>query len=244
MISLQWIDPDPQASFPPIEMSLREPDGLLAAGGDLSLSRLINAYKNGIFPWYSEGDPILWWSPNPRFVLPPNEVKVSRSLAKNIRNGPFRISIDTAFEEVISNCSMQPRDGQDGTWITEEMQQAYINLHKHGHAHSVECWNGTQLVGGLYGVSSGHVFCAESMFSLQSNASKVSLIVFCRFIQFHGFKLIDSQVHTPHLESLGARMIPRSDYIKTLQQPDNINMPANWSELFEQFLREEQYMQD
>jgi len=239
MISLQWLDPNPQASFPPVEMSLREPDGLLAAGGDLSLNRLINAYKNGIFPWYSEGEPILWWSPDPRFVLPPDEIKVSRSLAKNIRNGPFRISIDTAFEEVIGNCSVQPRDGQDGTWITEEMQQAYINMHKHGHAHSVECWNGTQLVGGLYGVNSGQVFCGESMFSLQSNASKVSLVQFCRFLQHHGFKLIDSQVHTPHLESLGARMVPRSDYIKTLQQPASINMPINWSELFEEFLNKE-----
>jgi len=239
MISLQWLDPNPKTSFPPIETSLQEPDGLLAAGGDLSLDRLINAYKNGIFPWYSEGEPILWWSPDPRFVLPPDEIKVSRSLAKNIRNGPFHISIDTAFEEVIHNCSTQPRDGQDGTWITDEMQQAYIDLHTHGHAHSVECWNGTQLVGGLYGVSSGQVFCGESMFSLQSNASKVSLVQFCHFIQHHGFKLIDSQVHTPHLESLGARMVPRSDYIKTLQQPTDVNMPINWSELFEAFLNKE-----
>lgn len=239
MISLQWLDPNSQSNFPPVEMSLEEPDGLLAAGGDLSLNRLVNAYKNGIFPWYSEGEPILWWSPNPRFVLPPEQVKVSRSLAKNIRNGSFRLSIDTAFEEVISHCSTQPRNGQDGTWITDEMQQAYIDLHKHGHAHSVECWNGTQLVGGLYGVSSGHIFCGESMFSLQSNASKVSLVQFCRFIQLHGFKLIDSQVHTPHLESLGARMIPRSDYIKTLQQPTNVTMPINWSELFEAFLNKD-----
>jgi len=236
MISLHWLDPNPQAEFPPVEISLQEPDGLLAAGGDLSVTRLVKAYQNGIFPWYSEGEPILWWSPDPRFVLPPGQVKVSRSLAKIIRNGPFNITIDTAFEEVIQHCATQPRSGQEGTWITSEMQQAYIRMHQAGHAHSVECWNEGGLVGGLYGVSSGQVFCGESMFSLQSNASKVALVQFCRFIDHHGFKLIDSQVHTPHLESMGARMIPRSEYIKTLQQPTSINMPINWSDLFEQFL--------
>lgn len=238
MISLPWLDPNPLAEFPPLDMALQEPNGLLAAGGDLSLSRLIKAYKSGVFPWFSEGEPILWWSPDPRFVLPPAEVKISRSLAKNIRNGAFRLSMDSAFEEVIANCSKQPRKGQDGTWITDEMQRAYINLHKHGYAHSIECWYENRLVGGLYGIKSGAVFCGESMFSLQSNASKVAFVQFCRFLQHHGFKLIDSQVHTPHLESLGARMIPRSAYIKTLQQSTEINMPTNWSELFAQFLRQ------
>jgi len=237
MINLQWLSLNPQADFPPVENALREPDGLLAAGGDLSTSRLIKAYGQGIFPWYSEGEPILWWSPDPRFVLYPRELKISKSLAKNVRNSELRISIDTAFSEVISNCAQLPRKDQPGTWITPQMQQAYINMHKLGHAHSVECWSGDELVGGLYGFSSGPVFCGESMFSKQSNASKIALVYLCRFIQHHGFKLIDSQVYTEHLERLGARMIPRDEYIKTLQQPVDFEMPVNWSELFDAFLQ-------
>jgi len=237
MIRLQWLDPDPHAPFPALENALHEPDGLLAAGGDLSVTRLQNAYAHGIFPWFSEGEPILWWSPDPRFVLPPDEIKISRSLAKNIRNSGLRITMDTAFEQVIAHCSVLPREGQDGTWITAEMQQAYINLHQAGYAHSVECWNGDKLVGGLYGISSGAVFCGESMFSLQSNTSKVALVHLCRFIQARGFKLIDSQVYTPHLESLGARMIPRDAYIKTLQQTSDIHLPANWREVFAESIK-------
>jgi len=237
MIRLQWLDPDPRAPFPALETALQEPDGLLAAGGDLTLPRLLNAYSHGIFPWFSEGEPILWWSPDPRFVLPPEEIKVSRSLAKNIRNSGLRITMDTVFEQVIAHCSALPRAGQDGTWITTQMQQAYINLHRAGYAHSVECWNGEKLVGGLYGIHSGPVFCGESMFSLQSNASKIALVHLCRFIQPRGFKLIDSQVYTPHLESLGARMIPRDAYIKTLQQACDINLPANWSEVFAESIK-------
>lgn len=236
MIDLQWLSLNPHSDFPPVETALTEPDGLLAAGGDLSTERLIKAYQNGIFPWYSEGEPILWWSPNPRFVLYPEQLKVSKSLAKNVRNSGLRISIDTAFAEVISNCAALPRKDQPGTWITEEMQQAYINMHKLGHAHSVECWQDNELVGGLYGFSSGQVFCGESMFSKQSNVSKIALVHLCRFIHHHGFKLIDSQVYTEHLERLGARMIPRCEYIKTLQQPTEIKMPDNWSELFGTFL--------
>lgn len=237
MITLQWLDPDPHAPFPALENALREPDGLLAVGGDLSLPRLLNAYSHGIFPWFSEGEPILWWSPDPRFVLPPDEIKISRSLAKNIRNSGLKITMDTAFEQVIDHCSVLPRDGQDGTWITADMQQAYINLHHAGHAHSVECWNENRLVGGLYGINSGPVFCGESMFSLQSNASKIALVHLCRFIQPRGFKLIDSQVYTPHLQSLGARMIPRETYIKTLQQPGEIHLPVSWSEVFAESLK-------
>lgn len=237
MIRLQWLDPDPRAPFPALETALHEPDGLLAAGGDLTLPRLLNAYSHGIFPWFSEGEPILWWSPDPRFVLPPDEIKVSRSLAKNLRNSGLRITMDTAFEQVIAHCSALPREGQDGTWITTQMQQAYINLHQAGYAHSVECWNKDKLVGGLYGIHSGPVFCGESMFSLQSNASKIALVHLCRFIQLRGFKLIDSQVYTPHLESLGARMIPRDAYIKTLHQACDIDLPASWSEVFAESIK-------
>lgn len=236
MISLQWLDINSPTEFPPIENAMTEPDGLLAAGGDLSSERLISAYQQGIFPWYSEDEPILWWSPDPRFVLQPEHIKVSRSLAKNLRNSPFKITMDTAFEQVISHCALQPRKDQLGTWISVEMKQAYINLHKLGYAHSVECWHGDELVGGLYGVNSGPVFCGESMFSRESNASKIAFVRFCQFISQHGFKLIDSQVYTEHLERLGASMIPREEYIKTLQQPNNIKMPVNWSKLFEQFI--------
>lgn len=239
MISLQWLDTDPSADFPPVEQALKEPDGLLAAGGDLSTERLIRAYQHGIFPWFNEGEPILWWSPDPRFVLLPEKLKISRSLAKNIRNAGFRISMDNAFEQVIANCSQLPRKDQPGTWITDDMQQAYINMHKAGHAHSVECWQGDELVGGLYGIHSGQVFCGESMFSKQSNASKIALVYLCRFIQHHGFKLIDSQVYTEHLERLGAALYPRDEYLEILKTPADINMPPNWSELFREFLQGE-----
>lgn len=236
MISLQWLEDNPSADFPSVNTALTEPDGLLAAGGDLSVERLTNAYRHGIFPWYSPGEPILWWSPDPRFVLFPDKLKVSRSLAKNVRNTSFTIRMDTAFEQVISICANQPRKGQPGTWITKEMQQAYIEMHTRGHAHSVECWNEENLVGGLYGIHTGQIFCGESMFSLENNASKIALVHLCRFLQHHGFKLIDSQVYTEHLDRLGAIMLSRNEYIKTLQQPTTIKMPANWSELFEQFL--------
>ncbi|HED36601.1 MAG TPA: leucyl/phenylalanyl-tRNA--protein transferase [Gammaproteobacteria bacterium] len=235
MISLHWLDAV-SAEFPPLDSALREPDGLLAAGGDLSASRLICAYRQGIFPWYSEGEPILWWSPDPRFVLKPGQVKISRSLAKNLRNTTLTLRMDSAFEAVISNCSSQPREGQPGTWISEDMKQAYIELHRQGHAHSVECWEGSTLVGGLYGVHTGQIFCGESMFSRQSNASKIALVHLCRFIQHHGFKLIDSQVYTAHLKRMGAGMIPRDEYIETLQQQSDIKMPDNWGELFQEFL--------
>jgi len=237
MINLQWLSPDPSTDFPPVETALTEPDGLLAAGGDLSTERLIKAYSHGIFPWYSEGEPILWWSPDPRFVLYPEAIKLSRSLAKNLRNSGLRITIDKAFAKVIANCAELPRKDQPGTWITPQMKQAYINMHQLGHAHSVECWQDNELVGGLYGFSSGQVFCGESMFSKQSNASKIALVYLCRFIHHHGFKLIDSQVYTEHLERLGARMIPRSEYINILQEPVDLKMPDNWSELFETFLQ-------
>jgi len=237
MISLQWLKPESSAAFPAIETTLDEPQGLLAAGGDLSTERLVRAYSEGIFPWYSADEPILWWSPDPRFVLFPDLIKISRSLAKNMRNNPFEIRMDTAYERVISLCGSQPRKDQPGTWITNEMRTAYINMHHAGHAHCVECWNGDDLVGGLYGIHTGQVFCGESMFSRQSNASKIALVHLCRFLHLQGFKLIDSQVYTEHLERLGSTMIPRKMYIDILQQPNNIDMRKNWAELFKTYIQ-------
>ncbi len=236
MISLHWLDIDSSSDFPPVKLALTEPDGLLAAGGDLSTERLLKAYQHGIFPWYSQDEPILWWSPNPRFVLYPGQLKISRSLKKNIRNNPYRVTMDTAFDQVITQCSRQPRPGQAGTWISDEMLEAYQRMHRLGHAHSVEVWEQDELVGGLYGMHVGPVFCGESMFSRRSNTSKVALYHLCQFLIQQGFVLIDSQVYTEHLESLGAVMIPREEYIKTLQQPTAVTMPANWSALFQQYM--------
>ena len=236
MISLQWLAPAPSTDFPCVETALIEPDGLLAAGGDLSIPRLTRAYQEGIFPWYSQGEPILWWAPNPRFVLDPEKLKISRSFAKNIRNNTLSIKMDTAFEAVITICANQPRKDQPGTWITDEMRQAYIAMHEAGHAHCVECWDGDELVGGLYGIHTGQVFCGESMFSKQSNASKIALAHLCKFLHKHNFKLIDSQVYTEHLERLGAAMLDRTEYIKILKQDHSVSMPDNWSQLFQLYL--------
>lgn len=199
------IFPDPQ---------LAEPDGLLAVGGDLSFQRLLLAYENGIFPWYSDDEPILWYSPHERFVLFPPELKISKSMRQVLRLGKLKITVNEVFEQVIEACSATPREGQDGTWITADMKQAYINLHRLGHAHSYEVWQDEQLVGGLYGVASGRVFCGESMFSRVSNASKVALITLC---QSGLYDLVDCQVHTPHLESMGARFIGRDEYLHILE---------------------------
>ncbi len=194
--------------------SLAEEDGLLAAGGDLSAERLLLAYQNGIFPWYNDDTPILWYSPHERFVLFPNELKISKSMRQVIRSGRFRVTNDQCFEQVIEACSAVERDGQDGTWITDEMKEAYIRLHHKGHAHSFEVWEQSELVGGLYGVKIGRVFCGESMFSRVSNASKTALIALCNSGLY---ELIDSQVHTEHLTSMGARMISRKEYMAILQ---------------------------
>ncbi|MEO6521724.1 MAG: leucyl/phenylalanyl-tRNA--protein transferase [Mucilaginibacter sp.] len=205
--------PDPQ---------LAEEDGLLAVGGDLSPERLTLAYGNGIFPWYSEGEPILWFSPHERFVLYPQELKISKSMRQVIRSNKFMVSFDTAFAEVISNCAQAERVDQDGTWITSDMQQAYIKLHQLGYAHSVEVWQDNDLVGGLYGIQVGHVFCGESMFSKTSNASKLALITLC---QTGKYNMIDCQVHTDHLASLGAKMISRAAYLNVLKHQENIKFP-------------------
>jgi leucyl/phenylalanyl-tRNA--protein transferase len=196
--------------------SLAEPDGLLAVGGDLSADRLLAAYCNGIFPWYNDGDPILWWSPDPRCVFYPPEIKVSKSLRQSLRNKSFRVSVDTAFEEVIKACAEVKRLHEDGTWIVSDMQRAYIALHEEGFAHSVEVWNEDKLVGGLYGVSVGAAFMGESMFHLERDASKIALYYLSEIAKAFEFKFIDNQMPTDHLLSLGAKTIERSHYLELL----------------------------
>lgn len=214
-----WLDPnDHSYTFPPVEYALREPDGLLAVGGDLAPARILNAYRHGIFPWFSPGQPILWWSPDPRAVLFPEKLKVSRSLRKTINHHTYRVTFDTAFAQVIRSCAETPRRGQDGTWISEEMQQAYIRLHELGYAHSAECWHGDELVGGLYGMRLGRIFFGESMFSRRSDASKVPFVHLVRKLQNDGVVLIDCQVTTEHLLSLGAEEIPRKRFIELLER--------------------------
>jgi leucyl/phenylalanyl-tRNA--protein transferase len=200
--------------FPPVSQAVKS--GLLAVGGDLAPRRLLAAYGEGIFPWYSEGEPILWWSPDPRFVLFPEELRVSRSMRQCLKKGLFRITLDKAFRTIIAACQ-KPRPSQDGTWITPEMEAAYGALHDLGYAHSVEAWSGETLVGGLYGVSLGGVFFGESMFTTLPNASKAALITLVGRLQEKGFSLIDCQVETPHLASLGARAIPRREFIARLR---------------------------
>lgn len=201
--------------FPPAHEA--NEDGLLAIGGDLSTERLIAAYKQGIFPWYSD-DVILWWNPNPRFVLYPNKIKVSKSMKQVLRSNKFNYTINQNFKAVITACKTTIRKEQDGTWIDNEMLEAYTKLHKLGLAHSVEVWNNNQLVGGLYGVQLGNIFFGESMFSKMPNASKFGFIQFVQYLVNAGVKLIDCQVYTPHLESLGAVMIERDKFIQTLKE--------------------------
>ena len=210
-----------KAIFPDVELALTEPDGLLAVGGDLSVERLIAAYQQGIFPWYSEGQPILWWSPDPRMVLEPKDIKVSRSLSKTIRKQEFKITFDKHFREVITACSesrLEKGKIQSETWILDEMIEAYIQLHEQGYAHSVECWQNEKLVGGLYGIAIGKVFFGESMFSRVSDASKIAFVSLAKQLEQWGFNLIDCQVYTSHLESLGASMISRQQFISLLKE--------------------------
>ena len=223
-----WLDPDdPDTRFPDVGFALTEPDGLLAIGGDLSVARLLEAYRQGIFPWYGQGQPILWWSPDPRLVLFPDELRVSRSLRKTLRRGRFEVTLDADFTSVISACAA-PRAGEDGTWITRAMQAAYIRLHESGHAHSVECRLDGELVGGLYGVSIGRVFFGESMFARTSDASKVAFVWLVRQLQRWDFHLVDCQVHTGHLASLGARDIPRQEFSRMLADSCRLSPPPAW----------------
>jgi len=225
-----WIDAsDPEIAFPDVELALRDPDGLLALGGDLSIPRLLYAYRHGIFPWFGPRQPILWWSPDPRLVLYPGRLHISRSLARTLRRERFRITLDRDFRAVIARCAA-PRPGQSGTWITPEMQSAYCKLHAAGHAHSVECWLDGELAGGLYGVALGGIFFGESMFARVRDASKVAFVHLVRELQRRQFRLIDCQVHTAHLASLGATAIGRRDFVRILDEScDGFAPPGRWS---------------
>ncbi|MGZ5084366.1 MAG: leucyl/phenylalanyl-tRNA--protein transferase [Usitatibacter sp.] len=212
---IPWLHAD--TPFPPLAKALRSPNGLLCAGGDLSPGRIVEAYSRGIFPWFSEGDPILWWSPDPRMVLFPEEFKVSRSLRKTLSRDVYETRFDTAFRDVIEACAA-PRDGQSGTWIVPEMVEAYTRLHELGFVHSVESWRDGELVGGLYGMALGKVFFGESMFARAPDASKVALARLVERLRARDFRLIDCQQATAHLASLGAREIPRATFAKRVQE--------------------------
>jgi leucyl/phenylalanyl-tRNA---protein transferase len=201
--------------FPPVELA--DEDGLLAAGGNLEVETLLTAYRSGIFPWFSKGEPILWWSPDPRFVILPGNLKISTSMRKVLQKGEFEIRYNTAFEHVIHECGKIKRPGQRGTWITDEMKQAYIDFHKAGYAFCGEAWKNNKLVGGFYGVKLNSCFFGESMFSRETNASKAAFLTFAEQFFAEGGKLIDCQVYTSHLESLGATMIPRSTFVQMIR---------------------------
>ncbi len=213
---IPWLRPgDPPTAFPPVETALAEPDGLLCAGGDLAPERLIEAYRRGIFPWFSTGQPILWWSPDPRTVLYPSELHVSRSLARTLRRRGFAMSVDQAFDAVVAGCA-DPQRRPEGTWITHQMRAAYLRLHELGYAHSVETWDDGRLVGGIYGVALGRAFFGESMFSAEPDASKVAIWALSHSLQQRNFRFIDCQVASPHLASLGARSLPRREFLHEL----------------------------
>ncbi len=212
---IAWLDPD--TPFPPVACALDDPDGLLAAGADLSVGRLLTAYRLGIFPWFSPGQPILWWSPSPRMVLPTAGFKCHRSLRKRLRKGGFDFRLDTAFAEVVRHCAL-PRASAAGTWIVPEMQQAYQRLHAIGHAHSAEIWIDGRLAGGVYGVAIGRMFYGESMFSRVTDASKMALALLCAGLQRQGCGLIDCQMQTPHLASLGAYPMARHDFLREVER--------------------------
>lgn len=229
MSRLVWLPvDDDRVPFPHPDTALDDPDGLLAVGGSLTARRLMAAYRAGIFPWYTQGQPVLWWSPNPRAVLFPDRIKVSRSLRKTLRRGRFRVTMDRAFQQVIRACAAA-RGEREGTWITPAMAAAYTHLHVSGHAHSVEVWQDDQLVGGLYGVALGRAFFGESMFSRVSDASKVALVHLAGQLCRWGYGLIDCQVESAHLASLGAESIPRRDFLGLLDALCDLSeQPAPW----------------
>ncbi len=225
---LYWVNQNVFATdFPDVEQALRDPDGLLAIGGDLTAERLLNAYQNGIFPWFNEGQPILWWSPDPRCVLEINELKISRSLSKVLRKDQFKVTFNTVFTDVLEGCAAA-RKGIKDTWITSDIKLAYLNLFEMGYAHSVECWLNDKLVGGLYGVAMGKVFFGESMFSRESNASKVALVHLAQHLAKMNFRVIDCQVHSQHLQTLGAKPIQRGLFIKMLENYCSHEKINNW----------------
>ncbi len=230
MGQISWLEPA-TTDFPATSLALDEPNGLLAAGGDLSLPRMLAAYEQGIFPWYSDNDPILWWSPDPRLILDPREIHINRSTRKLAKKQPYTFSVDKAFSAVIRHCAQAPRDGA-GTWITEEMIEAYCSLYEAGFAHSVEAWKDGELIGGLYGIALGKVFFGESMFSRLTGASRLAFCTLCLQLQAWGFELIDCQVHSDYLESLGAREISRKDFesrLRALVKQKNIDWKSAWA---------------
>ncbi|MEN7341950.1 MAG: leucyl/phenylalanyl-tRNA--protein transferase [Pseudomonadota bacterium] len=214
-MSLYWLGNDSGIDFPPVESALKEPDGLLAAGGDLGEARLLAAYQRGIFPWYSHGQPILWWSPDPRMVLFPEDFHASRSLRRAERRYAPVVTVNRCFQQVVDQCAA-PRDDDHGTWITPEMSAAYVSLHRRGWAHSIEVWVGDALIGGVYGVAIGKAFFGESMFSSQANGSKFALKALCQQLVIDGFQVLDCQMHTSHLQTLGARLITRAAFTSIL----------------------------
>ena len=232
-LPLPQVGPDPRAPFPPPETALREPDGLLAFGGDLSPERLLNAYRHGIFPWYSVGQPILWWCPDPRMVFRTTNVRLSSRFRRSLARCPWELRADTAFADVIDACARAPRPGQRGTWITREMREAYVSLHALGHAHSVEAFDGDRLVGGIYGVAIGHMFFGESMFSGESGGSKLALAGLARRLREWGWPLIDAQVENAHLVSLGAELLPRPEFLRQVRSlVDEPVPPGLWTARF------------
>lgn len=219
--------------FPPAEHALREPNGLLAIGGDLTPQRLLAAYRSGIFPWFTEGQPPLWWSPDPRTVFHSDSIHLSRRFRRSLRTSTWRVRADTMFAAVIDACASTPRRGQDGTWITANMREAYLTLHQHGYAHSVEVFDGTMLVGGIYGVAIGRMFFGESMFSTHNGASKIALASLAYFLHTHSVPLIDAQVENQHLLNLGAERWPRRDFLTYVNRLiTQTELPACWSVLF------------
>lgn len=235
-LPIALLGPDPEAPFPPAERALREPDGLLAFGGDLSVPRLLNAYRHGIFPWFSEGQPILWWCPEPRAVFASDAVRLSTKFRRQLRKSPWQVRVDSDFAAVIRACAHIRRPGQRDTWITSDMIAAYVDLHRQGHAHSIEVFDGERLVGGLYGVAIGRMFFGESMFSLESGASKVALAALARILRACDWPLIDAQVGNDHTASLGARPMPRVEFLAEVARLCAVSTPAGaWRDRLQAF---------
>ncbi len=234
MSMLPWLEAG-SIAFPPVSKALDEPNGLLAAGGDLCSDQLLAAYQKGIFPWYSEGQPILWWSPSPRLIIRPSDLHVSKSMAKLLKRKPFSVTTNVCFQDVMEACAA-PREGEDGTWICPDMINAYCQLNELGYAHSIEVWEESELIGGLYGLAIGGLFFGESMFSRKSNASKYGFITLVKALETAGYQAIDCQVYTPHLASLGAREVDRQAFEKMLRDyiPSTLSPrlwpPAGFSE--------------
>jgi leucyl/phenylalanyl-tRNA--protein transferase len=225
--------PDPGSEFPDAATALTEPDGLLAIGGDLSPQRLLNAYRHGIFPWFSEGQPILWWSPDPRTVFHTDAVRLSSRFRRGLRRSTWQVRADTVFPEVVEACASASRAGQSGTWITEDMRAAYLRLHLQGHAHSVEVFDGPRLVGGVYGVAVGRMFFGESMFSACSGGSKVALVALAGTLSAWGWPLLDAQVANEHLLGLGARLVPREEFLARVRELVHADAPTgSWTRSF------------